>query len=150
MKFLHPLCELDGGPPPSPAGKRDRLRSTSRLSWRHREEQHHARNQIGATCCKSDRASMDRQDLCARCVPAELTHVTAVIERVVEEATCRGACRPRARPASGKFGVRRRVVSGSGMIHEVTEALVVLRQRFVDMYRCNRGVAGSNCDLVEV
>jgi hypothetical protein len=36
------------------------------------------------------------------------------------------------------------------MIYGVTEALVILRQRFVDMSCRDCGVAGSNCDLVEI
>ena len=36
------------------------------------------------------------------------------------------------------------------MIHVVKNAFVVLRQRFVDMSCRNCGVAGSNCDLMEI
>ena len=43
-----------------------------------------------------------------------------------------------------------RVASGGGMIHGVTEALVVLRQRFVDMSCRYCGVTGSDCNLVEI
>jgi hypothetical protein len=36
------------------------------------------------------------------------------------------------------------------MIHVVKKAFVVLRQRFVDMSCRNCGMAGSDCDLMEI
>ena len=36
------------------------------------------------------------------------------------------------------------------MIREITEALVVFRQRFVDICHRYLGVASSNCDLVKI
>jgi hypothetical protein len=60
MKFLNPYASSTAAPAIPPAASRTAC-VQRRDSWRHREEQYHARNQIAATCCKSDRASMDRQ-----------------------------------------------------------------------------------------